>query len=145
MQVNFHEGFLDQDYADASAKVRKQYDSEEAELEKKFPDDPRRLAEEKRKHEAAYEARLPRPDFRRIADHIDHAVKLAGVDHVGLGSDFDGARMPRGMEDASHLPALTAELMRRGYSETDLMKILGGNVLRVMEQVEGVARQTAGH
>ena len=76
-----------------------------------------------------------------IADHIDHAVTVGGVDHVGLGSDFDGVdSIPRGMEDCSKIPDLVRELVRRGYSEDDLVKILGGNVLRVMRQVEQTAR-----
>src|SRR5882762_4872692 len=74
--------------------------------------------------------------WEKIVEHIDHAVKVAGVDHVGLGSDFDGATMPIGMEDASQLPKLTAALMAKGYSAADVEKILGGNILRVMEQVE---------
>ena len=83
------------------------------------------------------------PSFERIADHIDHAVKVGGVDHVGLGSDFDGIdSAPRGMEDVSKLPTLVQELARRGYSETDLEKILGGNLLRVMRRVEDVSRRT---
>lgn len=83
---------------------------------------------------------LPRVSWEAIVDHIDHAVKVAGVDHVGLGSDFDGATMPLGMDDASKLPRLTAALLTRGYSETDVEKILGANFLRVMERVEEVAR-----
>jgi membrane dipeptidase len=67
-------------------------------------------------------------------------VKVAGVDHVGLGSDFDGAVMPLGMEDVSKLPRITDTLLKKGYSEQDVEKILGGNLLRVMEQVEQVAR-----
>ena len=85
---------------------------------------------------------LPVPSYTAIADHIDHAVKVGGIDHVGLGSDFDGIdSAPRGMEDVSKIPALVRELARRGYSEEDLEKILGGNVLRVMRQVEQVALQ----
>ncbi len=72
-------------------------------------------------------------------DHIDHAVKLAGVDHVGLGSDFDGATMPDGLDDASFLPRLTQALLDRGYTRTDIKKILGGNTLRVLEEAERVA------
>ncbi len=88
---------------------------------------------------------LPVPSYTVIADHIDHAVKVGGIDHVGLGSDFDGIdSTPRGMEDVSKIPALVRELARRGYSEEDLEKILGGNVLRVMRQVEQVARAEAG-
>jgi membrane dipeptidase len=76
-----------------------------------------------------------------IVEHIDHAAKLAGVDHVGLGSDFDGASMPFGMEDCSLLPRLTDALLKRGYAERDVKKILGGNLLRVLEQAERVSRQ----
>jgi len=85
---------------------------------------------------------MPVPGFTVIADHIDHAVKVGGVDHVGLGSDFDGVdAIPRGMEDCSKIPALVRELARRGYTEADLTKILGENVLRVMQEVENTARR----
>jgi membrane dipeptidase len=82
---------------------------------------------------------LPRVEWTKIIDHIDHAVKIAGIDHVGLGSDFDGANMPFGMEDASKLPRITQALLDRGYSEGDVKKILGENTLRVMAQVERVS------
>jgi membrane dipeptidase len=68
-------------------------------------------------------------------------VKIAGADHVGLGSDFDGATMPIGMEDVSKLPKITDALLKKGYSEQDIEKILGGNILRVMEQVEKLKRE----
>ena len=84
---------------------------------------------------------LPMVTWETIVAHIDHAVKIAGVDHVGLGSDFDGAMMPLGMEDASKLPRITDALLKKGYSERDVEKILGGNLLRVMEQVERAARE----
>ena len=74
-----------------------------------------------------------------LIDHIDHMVKVAGVDHVGLGSDFDGATMPIGMEDVSKLPKITDALLKKGYSDADIEKILGGNILRVMEGVERAA------
>jgi membrane dipeptidase len=86
---------------------------------------------------------LPKVTWEKIVEHIDHAVKIAGVDHVGLGSDFDGATMPLGMEDASKLPKITDALLKKGYSEQDIEKILGGNILRVMEQVEGAAGHAA--
>ena len=109
----------------------------------RYAGDPQRREEEIRKIDARYEAQLPVPSFERIADHIDHAVQVGGVDHVGLGSDFDGIdSAPRGMEDVSKLPALVRELARRGYSETDLEKILGGNLLRVMHRVKDVSRRT---
>ena len=87
-------------------------------------------------HEAMRNGQLPAVTWVEIVDHIEHAVKVAGIDHVGLGSDFDGAIMPLGMEDVSTLPRITGELLKRGHSEQDVTKILGGNLLRVMEQVE---------
>ena len=83
----------------------------------------------------------PKVGWERILDHIDHAVEVAGVDHVGLGSDFDGATMPQGMDDVSYLPRITEGLLRRGYSEDDIRKILGENTLRLMSEVEGVSRR----
>lgn len=78
-----------------------------------------------------------------VADHIDHVVNLVGVDHVGLGSDFDGVfALPEGLQDVSQYPNLIAELLRRGYSDADIEKILGGNALRVWEAVERVAQET---
>jgi membrane dipeptidase len=77
-----------------------------------------------------------------VADHIDHVARVSGVDHVGIGSDFDGIeRVPRGLEDVSTFPALFAELSRRGWSEADLRKLAGENVLRVMREAEAVARR----
>jgi membrane dipeptidase len=80
-------------------------------------------------------------DWTKIIEHIDHAVKVAGIDHVGLGSDFDGANMPFGMEDVSMLPKITNALLEKGYSESDVKKILGENTLRVMAEVERVSRE----
>jgi membrane dipeptidase len=93
--------------------------------------------------EAMTNGRLPRVTWEKIIEHIDHAVKVAGADHVGLGSDFDGATMPFGMEDASQLPRITDALLKKGYSEQDVVKILGGNFLRVMEEAERVAQEQA--
>jgi membrane dipeptidase len=89
-------------------------------------------------HEAMAKGELPKVSWERIIDHIDHAVKIAGIEHVGLGSDFDGATMPLGLEDVSKLPKLTDALLKKGYSQQDIEKILGGNLLRLMEQVERV-------
>jgi membrane dipeptidase len=89
-----------------------------------------------------YARRLPAVKVSRIVDHIDHIVKLVGIDAVGIGSDFDGIQaVPQDLSTVSELPRLTEELLRRGYSEQDIDKILGGNILRVMEEVEkGTAR-----
>ncbi len=87
------------------------------------------------------EGKLPHVSWERIVDHIDHAVKLVGADHVGLGSDFDGADMPDGMEDCSKLPKITEALMRKGYSDADIRNILGENTLRILEKAEQVSRE----
>lgn len=82
----------------------------------------------------------PRATLADVANHIDHIRKVAGIDHIGIGSDFDGiTAVPVGLENVSKYPALTAELLRRGYSDTDVKKILGLNVLRVMRRAEEVA------
>ncbi len=83
---------------------------------------------------------FPRANVGTVVDHIEHIVKVAGIDHVGLGSDFDGVPyMPEGLEDVSKYPAITEELLNRGYSESDIKKILGENLLRAFEQVAAVA------
>ncbi len=92
--------------------------------------------------EAMIKGELPKVTWEKIIEHIDHAVKVAGIDHVGLGSDFDGAVMPIGMEDVSKLPKITDALLKKGYSEQDIQKILGGNILRVMEEVERIASRS---
>ena len=87
----------------------------------------------------------PRATLGQVADHIDHVRKVAGIDHIGLGSDFDGiTTVPVGLEDVSTYPALTVELLKRGYSDDDVKKILGLNVLRVMRQVERVSAEMHG-
>ena len=82
---------------------------------------------------------IPPVNWERIVDHIDHAVQVAGVRHVGLGSDFDGADMPSGMEDVSHLPKITRELLDRGYDESQIRLILGENTLRILQEAEEAA------
>jgi len=85
-----------------------------------------------------YAKRLPKVTVSRIVDHIDHIVKLVGIDHVGIGSDFDGVQAtPADLSTVADLPNLTRELLKRGYTENDVDKILGGNMLRVMEEQGG--------
>ena len=142
MDINFYSGFLSPDFAAAYKKVAPQIQADESAAEKQYANDRKRLAEESRDIWARYASQFPAPSYTAIADHIDHAVQVAGIDHVGLGSDFDGIdSAPKGMEDVSKLPDLVRELARRGYSEQDLKKILGGNLLRVMRQVERVGRE----
>jgi membrane dipeptidase len=95
---------------------------------------------------AAWLAAHPRPTvtLARVADHIDHIRAVAGIDHVGFGSDFDGiSSAPVGLEDVSTFPALTAELLRRGYSDDEVKKVLGLNLLRVMRAAEAAAGRLA--
>jgi membrane dipeptidase len=78
----------------------------------------------------------------RVADHIDHIKRVAGIDHIGIGSDFDGAtKLPVGLEDVSKFPALTVELLKRGYSDEEIKKILRLNVIRVMREAERVSKE----
>lgn len=99
-----------------------------------------------RVREREYARRLSMPPVARVVDHIDHIVKLVGIEHVGVGSDFDGIQAtPEGLSSVADLPNLTAELLRRGYTEEDVTKILGGNILRVMEEVERVGEVEGVH
>ncbi len=143
IDINFYSAFLDEPYREAHSKIEKEVEAELQAARARLAREGKRLsyAAETRIRQQ-FEPRLPTPSLTRVADHIDHAAQIAGVDHVGLGSDFDGIDSPpRGLEDVSKLPALVRELARRGYSEDDLVKILGGNLLRVMRQVEQVSRQ----
>src|SRR6266446_2700567 len=143
IQINYERSFIDQAYKDASDKLSGGVVAAFDQFKKECGDDQecfgRKMAEQEKR--ATAEGKLPHVSWERIVDHIDHAVKLVGADHVGLGSDFDGATMPEGMEDCSKLPKITEALMRKGYSDDDIRKILGGNTLRVMEQTEKVSRE----
>lgn len=139
IQINYHIGFLDQGYADAYDKIAPELRARLRALSEQHKDDDKALAAARDTLFKEFEARLPRVSWERVVEHLDHAVKLVGPDHVGLGSDFDGATMPDGLDDASHLPRLTQALLDRGYKEADIKKILGGNTLRVLEEAERVA------
>jgi membrane dipeptidase len=146
IQINYHVGFLSQTYRDASAKSAEQKARIAAVDKAAGENEAASIREgEKVTHQMISEGKLPEVDWQVIVDHIDHAVKLVGADHVGLGSDFDGANMPFGMEDASHLPQITNALLAKGYSEADIKNILGGNTLRLMQQVENTSKQMGGH
>ena len=141
IQITFVTGFISQELADANDALRPEREARSAEIDKLYPDDEARRIEERQRFNREMRDRLPRVTWEKIIEHIDYAVKLAGVDHVGLGSDFDGATMPEGMEDVTRHPKIADALLKKGYSEKDVEKILGGNLLRVMGEVERVARQ----
>jgi membrane dipeptidase len=135
VMVNFFPGFVEPAYAKAAADARVRLRAEHAGDEAAY-----RAA-----LDAWYETeapKLPRGDVARVADHVEHIIRVAGVDHVGIGSDFDGiSATPAGLDDVSCYPNLTAELLRRGHGEEELRKLLGGNVLRAMREAERVARR----
>ena len=140
VMVNFYPAFLDDTFWKADKERDQRLKPLIAELKAKYPDEGAEFQSEVR----ALEDRnpLPKVPYTRIVDHIDHIVKVAGIDTVGIGSDFDGiTSVPAGMEDVSHLPAIREELKRRGYSEADIRKIMGENFMRVFAEVEKVAAQ----
>jgi membrane dipeptidase len=140
VMINYEVSFLSEEYRLASEKQNGDVVTMLAAMSKKCGGNEAcsTLESARINTEAMKSGKLPAVSWEKIVEHIDHAVKVAGVDHVGLGSDFDGATMPIGMEDATKLPKLTEALLKKGYSEPDVEKILGGNLLRVMEAVERV-------
>ena len=138
IQINYHVGFLSQEFRDAEAAHPELQKGIEAEIKNRCGDDENcsSIVGDQIVREYMQSAKLPRVDWTKIVEHIEHAVKIGGIDHVGLGSDFDGASMPFGMEDASHLPQITEALLQKGYSDSDIHKILGENTLRLLHDVQ---------
>jgi membrane dipeptidase len=144
VQVNFYSGFLDEDFRkameaqakDQAAAIQKYDDQLKAEGKVPTYIDHDRIERE-------WMAKIPRPSMKLLVDHIDHIAKVAGVDHVGFGSDFDGVSgaTPQGIDSAADLPKITQALLDRGYSAEDIHKILGGNLLRVFAEVERVSHE----
>src|SRR6202140_5697800 len=142
IQINYHVGFLSEEFmnADKNPEITKAI-ADGVEKRCGGKDGCQLIEGDRITREYVQQGKLPRVDYMKIIDHIDYAVKLVGADHVGLGSDFDGANMPFGMEDATKLPRITEALLRKGYSDDDVRKILGENTLRVMAEVERVSRE----
>ena len=138
IQINYLDSYIDNDLYLWGQKTQ----AARRELAQKYPgrENFTKVREELEKQFGS----APKASWERIVDHIDHAVKLVGADHVGLGSDFDGASMPVGMEDCTKLPKITEALLRKGYKEADIRKILGGNTVRLLGEVEKVAKQLKG-
>ena len=144
IQVNFYSGFLSQAYSDAAKALEPEMKKATQALKDKAIAEGKPVPyAEIEKLQRQYGDRIPRPPFSVLIDHIDHIAKVAGVDHVGLGSDFDGisGQLPEGIDSAADLPKITEALMARGYSAEDCRKILGGNLLRVFREVEQVAKE----
>jgi membrane dipeptidase len=139
IQVNFYKVFVDAATVTPQSEARDRLlKTQQDALNEKYKNDPERLAEEGDKLEAANP--LPPLAISKLIDHIDHIVSVAGIDHVGLGADFDGAvDMPEEARDVSMLPNITYELLKRGYREKDIRKILGENFLRVFAEAERVS------
>jgi membrane dipeptidase len=140
--VNFWSMFLSNEYGAAAKKWFEKNGKAFAELRAKLHDDPLAFRDALEKLRAHAEP-MPKVPFSVLIDHIDHMVKVAGIDHVGLGSDFDGVDdLPEGLTGIDGLPRITLELVKRGYKDEDILKILGGNFLRVFEAAEAYARST---
>ena len=144
VNVNFFSGFLDQNYWNADqAQAKAQAAGIHDYLEKLRAEGKQVTFADEDQITREWVAKIPRPPFTALIDHIDHIAKVAGVDHVGLGSDFDGVSgaTPVGMDSAADLPKITQALLDRGYSADDIRKVLGGNTLRVFREVEKVSRE----
>jgi membrane dipeptidase len=144
VQVNFYSAFISQAYRDAQQKQKPEVDKAVQDLKDKANAEGKEATyEEISKVQRQFADRIPRPPLSALIDHIDHIAKVAGVDHVGLGSDFDGVdgQLPEGIDSVADLPKITAALMERGYSAEDCRKILGGNLLRVFREVEQVGKE----
>jgi len=144
VMVNYYSGFIDEDFRKAQAAADADRKKAQAEFDEKYKDsDSVTRAKAQMLFDVEWSKKIPRPPLKSLIDHIDHIAKVAGVDHVGLGSDFDGVSylMPEGMDSAADLPKITEELMKRGYTAEDMKKILGGNLMRVFKEVEGTAKK----
>ena len=139
IMVNFYSVFVDTTTVSPQSQARDaRLKAQQDAINEKYKDDPERRAEESDKLEVANP--LPPLPISKLIDHFEHIIKVAGIDHVGIGADFDGANdLPEGARDVSMLPNITYELLKRGYSEKDIRKILGENFLRVFTEVERVA------
>ena len=144
VDVNFFAGFDDQNYRKALDDGKKEEDAAvQAFVQKRKAEGKPVTYMDIDQVERQFQSRIPRPPLKVLINHIDHIAKVAGIDHVGLGSDFDGVSggLPQDMDSVADLPNVTQALFDRGYSADDIKKILGGNVLRVFRQVEQVSRQ----
>jgi membrane dipeptidase len=143
VMVNFYSAFVDENYRQQYDAMKKEREAALKEVEEKYKDaDPATRYRENDKASKEWAAKVARPPLKSLIDHIDHVAKVAGIDHVGLGSDFDGIpSSPEGMDSAADLPKITQALLERGYNQAQIHKILGGNFMRVFAEVERISRQ----
>ncbi len=143
VMVNFFSAFVDQNFRNAFEAQRLERKVALEALDKKLAGTDRRTRyREQLRAQVEWAAKIPRPPFKSLIDHIDHVAKVAGIDHVGLGSDFDGiSSLPEGIDSAADLPKITEALYARGYRKAELQKLLGGNLLRVFKECERVSRE----
>jgi membrane dipeptidase len=144
VMVNFYSAFISQQYLDALRAVEPECNRMVQALKDEAAAQSRPIPwDEIRKLRLTFANHIPRPPFSALIDHIDHVARIGGVDHVGIGSDFDGigSQLPQGMDSPADLPRITAALMDRGYSVEDCRKILGGNLLRVFSEAERVSHR----
>jgi membrane dipeptidase len=146
VMVNFYSAFIDENYRKASSDPEKvkQRDAEVEAFKKAHPhtDGSPVGYNDTVAIEKKWAAQFPRPPLKSLIDHIDHVAKVAGIDHVGLGSDFDGVTsLPDGIDSVADLPKITEALLQRGYTREQIHKILGGNFMRVMHEVEATAKR----
>jgi membrane dipeptidase len=146
VMVNFYSAFIDENYRKLAydPEKMKQRDAEVEAYKKAHPhaDGSPITYDETAAIEKKWAAQFPRPPLKSLIDHIDHVAKVAGIDHVGLGSDFDGVTsLPEGIDSVADLPKITQALLQRGYTREQIDKILGGNFLRVMREVEATAKR----
>ena len=147
VQVNFFNGFIDENFRKAEEAQRPDQEAARQKYMAQMKSEGKEVSYiELDRIEREFIAKIPRPPLKSLIDHIDHIAKVAGVDHVGLGSDFDGVSgaTPQGIDSAADLPKITQALLDRGYSAEDIHKILGGNLMRVFHEVERVSHELQG-
>ena len=144
VMVNYFSAFIDENFRKAYAAQKDERDAAIKAIKEKYKDAD--IATRYRvldRAEKEWANKIPRPPFRLLIDHIDHIAKVAGIDHVGLGSDFDGvSSLPQEIDSTADLPKITQALRERGYNREQIHKILGGNILRVFAEVERVSRES---
>jgi membrane dipeptidase len=140
IMINFYPAYIDEEASRATTAYFDTWKSAFEAMKAEHGEGDAALGQARRAHFAAHP--VPQTSLDVLLDHFDHAIRVAGIDHVGIGADWDGVpSMPRDMDDVAQLPRLTAGLLARGHSEEAVRKILGENLLRVMGQVESVARE----